>query len=99
MSICDPDNGLHQLFCGVLPQHYFVKSPSTVTMDEALKDLEATLKQHSNAIAAMILEPVVQGAGGMLFYNPQYLSKAKALCEQLAAQYWHLPQHRQVGLP
>ena len=82
MSICDPDNGLHQLFCGVLPQHYFVKSPSTVTMDEALKDLEATLKQHSNAIAAMILEPVVQGAGGMLFYNPQYLSKAKALCEQ-----------------
>ncbi|VVM24951.1 Adenosylmethionine-8-amino-7-oxononanoate aminotransferase (EC [uncultured Gammaproteobacteria bacterium] len=68
MGICDPDNGLHQLFCGVLPQHYFVKSPSTVTMDEHSR-LEATLKQHSNAIAAMILEPVVQGAGGMLFYQ------------------------------
>ncbi len=82
MSVCDPDNGMHHLFQGVLPQHFFVKSPSMVDWQEALKDLEITLKQNSNAIAAMILEPVVQGAGGMRFYNPQYLSEAKKLCEQ-----------------
>ena len=82
MSVCDPDNGMHHLFSGVLPQHFFTKSPSTVSMDEALADLESTLKAHSKHIAAMILEPVVQGAGGMKIYNPQYLTKAKALCQQ-----------------
>ena len=82
MSVCDPDNGMHHLFSSVLPKHYFVKSPSMEPMDDALQDLESTLKQHSNSIAAMILEPVVQGAGGMRLYNPQYLTKAKALCEQ-----------------
>nr|MCS5586263.1 aminotransferase class III-fold pyridoxal phosphate-dependent enzyme [Gammaproteobacteria bacterium] len=78
MSVCDPDNGMHHLFSGVLPKHFFVKSPSVVSMDEALQDLESTLKQNFNSIAAMILEPVVQGAGGMRLYNPQYLTKAKA---------------------
>lgn len=82
MSVCDPDNGMHHLFSGVLPQHFFVKSPSMVSMDEALQDLTATLKQHSHTIAAMILEPVVQGAGGMRIYNPHYLTQAKALCAQ-----------------
>jgi adenosylmethionine-8-amino-7-oxononanoate aminotransferase len=53
-----------------------------VPMDEALQDLESTLKQNANSIAAMILEPVVQGAGGMRIYNPQYLTQAKALCKQ-----------------
>jgi len=80
MSVCDPDNGMHHLFSGVLPQHFFVKSPSMVSTDEALQDLESTLKQKAHSIAAMILEPVVQGAGGMRLYNPQYLTKAKALC-------------------
>ncbi|HIF46948.1 adenosylmethionine--8-amino-7-oxononanoate transaminase [Candidatus Thioglobus sp.] len=82
MSVCDPDNGMHHLFSSVLPKHYFVKSPSMVAMDEALSDLEETLKAHSSNIAAMILEPVVQGAGGMRIYNPQYLIKAKTLCQQ-----------------
>ncbi|MDC0920562.1 adenosylmethionine--8-amino-7-oxononanoate transaminase [Candidatus Thioglobus sp.] len=82
MSVCDPDNGMHHLFSSVLPKHYFIKSPSMEPMDDALQDLESTLKQHSNSIAAMILEPVVQGAGGMRLYNPQYLIKAKALCQQ-----------------
>ena len=82
MSVCDPDNGMHHLFSGVLPKHFFVKSPSMAPMDEALQDLESTLKQNANSIAAMILEPVVQGAGGMRIYNPQYLTQAKALCEQ-----------------
>ncbi|BBB23202.1 adenosylmethionine-8-amino-7-oxononanoate aminotransferase [Abyssogena phaseoliformis symbiont OG214] len=82
MSVCDPDNGMHHLFSGVLPQHFFVKSPSIVSMNEALSDLEVVLKQNANSIAAMILEPVIQNAGGMRIYSPQYLLKAKALCEQ-----------------
>ncbi len=82
MSVCDPENGMHHLFSGVLPKHYFVKSPSIVSMEEALVDLEVALKQNSDSIAAMILEPVVQSAGGMRIYNPQYLTKAKVLCEQ-----------------
>ncbi|SMN13466.1 Adenosylmethionine-8-amino-7-oxononanoate aminotransferase [Bathymodiolus heckerae thiotrophic gill symbiont] len=82
MSVCDPDNGMHHLFSGSVAQQYFVKSPSVVSVDEALVDLETTLKQHSKAIAAMILEPVIQNAGGMRLYNPQYLLKAKTLCER-----------------
>ncbi len=82
MSVCDPDNGMHHLFSSVLPKHYFIKSPSMEPIDDALQDLELTLKQHYSSIAAMILEPVLQGAGGMRLYNPQYLTKAKALCEQ-----------------
>jgi len=82
MSVCDPDNGMHHLFSGVLPKHFFVKTPSVVSVDEALQDLELTLKQNSNSIAAMILEPVVQGAGGMHIYSPQYLTQAKVLCDK-----------------
>ena len=82
MSVCDPTNGMHHLFSEVLPQHFFVKSPSMFSLDEALADLETTLNQHANTIAAMIVEPVVQGAGGMRFYNPQYLVAAKALCDK-----------------
>ncbi|QKQ24713.1 adenosylmethionine--8-amino-7-oxononanoate transaminase [Candidatus Ruthia endofausta] len=82
MSVCDPDDGMHHLFSGVLPQHFFVKSPSIVSTDEALADLRATLKKNAGSIAAMILEPVIQNAGGMKTYNPQYLLKAKVLCKQ-----------------
>uniref|UniRef100_UPI0034DEAF97 adenosylmethionine--8-amino-7-oxononanoate transaminase n=1 Tax=Candidatus Thiodubiliella endoseptemdiera TaxID=2738886 RepID=UPI0034DEAF97 len=82
MSVCDPDNGMHHLFNDILTQQYFVKSPSMVAMDEALADLEQTLIKNAHSIAAMILEPVVQSAGGMRIYNPQYLIKAKALCKQ-----------------
>ena len=82
MSVCDPANGMHHLFSEVLPQHFFAKSPSMVSLDEALADLEKILNQHADTIAAMIVEPVVQGAGGMRFYNPQYLVEAKALCQK-----------------
>ncbi len=82
MSVCDPDNGMHHLFKGMLAQHFFVKSPSMVDWHVALKDLKTTLKQNASSIATMILEPVVQGAGGMRFYDPQYLVEAKKLCEQ-----------------
>ena len=82
MSVCDPENGMHHLFQGVLPQHFFVTKPTIGNTQEALVDLEQALKGHHQTIAALILEPVVQGAGGMNIYESAYLSGARALCNQ-----------------
>jgi len=82
MSVCDPNNGMHHLFSGVLPKHYFVTQPKSGRSREALSDLEATLKKNHNNIAAMILEPIVQGAGGMNIYDADYLQGVRLLCDQ-----------------
>ena len=82
MSVCDPDNGMHHLFASMLPKHFFVTQPTLDSTQVALADLEATLAQHHGEIAAMILEPIVQGAGGMNIYASEYLTQAKALCER-----------------
>jgi len=81
MSVCDPENGMHHLFEGVLPKHYFVTKPSLQNTSEALADLNKVLKENHNKIAAMILEPIVQGAGGMNIYEPEYLREARSLCD------------------
>lgn len=86
MSICDPVTGMHGLFSGSLPVQYFLPQPP-VKFDEpwddrAIQPLEDLLEAHANEIAALILEPVVQGAGGMYFYSPTYLVKARALCDR-----------------
>ncbi len=85
MSVCDPVTGMHSLFSEVLARQYFVPAPRcTFAQDctqEDVSELEQTLSQHKEQIAAIILEPIVQGAGGMRFYSPQYLARVRELCD------------------
>jgi len=86
MAVCDPINGMHSLFASVLPQHHFVDAPpmgfDRPLQDGDLAELEDKMREHQNEIAALILEPIVQGAGGMRFYSPQWLKGAADLCKQ-----------------
>jgi len=86
MSVCDPVTGMHSLFSEMLAKNFFVASPACAFDEpctaEQLSELKTTLETHHQTIAALILEPVVQGAGGMKFYSADYLQQAKKLCEQ-----------------
>ena len=86
MAVCDPVTGMHSLFRGVLPTHFFAEAPQ-VRFDETwraddINPLLALAEQHHDEIAAVILEPVAQGAGGLWFYSPAYLRELKKLCER-----------------
>lgn len=86
MSVCDPHTGMHSIFNGALPVQYFADSPNAeFDSDDIHCDsvkIENLFKTHSESIAAFIIEPIVQGAGGMRFYSPAYLKKIKELCVQ-----------------
>lgn len=86
MSVCDPDNSMHSLYKGYLPNHLFVDAPKTGFYEEwdptDIHSLRSTLEQHHQEIAAVMLEPIVQGAGGMRIYHPEYLKHARALCDE-----------------
>ncbi|WP_024873051.1 adenosylmethionine--8-amino-7-oxononanoate transaminase [Tolumonas lignilytica] len=86
MSVCDPQGGMHELYTGFLPEHLFANAPQCRPdkewNEEDIADLARQLSAHQHEIAAIILEPIVQGAGGMRFYHPQYLRRVRELCDE-----------------
>ena len=86
MSVCDPVTGMHSLFNSVLSQQFYVERPlcrfGEACQDSDMRALEQLLQTNHKQIAALILEPVVQGAGGMYFYAADYLARARELCDR-----------------
>ncbi|MCK4621400.1 MAG: adenosylmethionine--8-amino-7-oxononanoate transaminase [Desulfuromonadales bacterium] len=85
MAVCDPLTGMHHIFSHLLPQHLFADAPTCRSdaewREEDIASLKNLVEQHHQEIAAIILEPIVQGAGGMRFYAPEYLRRVRELCD------------------
>ncbi len=86
MAVCDPVNGMHQLFRGVLPEHLFAPRPGSrfgaPPDPRDLLEFERLVTTHRDELAAVILEPIVQGAGGMWFYSAGYLRAVEEICRK-----------------
>lgn len=87
MSVCDPVGGMHSIFSGRLPINFFAPKPNPAFGEpwdeDSIGGMREILRDNRNEIAAVIIEPIVQGAGGMRFYHPQYLKELRALCDEL----------------
>ncbi|SEA20330.1 adenosylmethionine--8-amino-7-oxononanoate transaminase [Alkalimonas amylolytica] len=86
MAVCDPIDSMHSMFSKLLPQHHFIPAPDSPYHSEfrpeSLQPLRQLLLHRHTQIAALILEPIVQGYGGMRFYHPDYLAGCRALCDE-----------------
>lgn len=86
MAVCDPVTGMHQIYKGVLPEYYFAEKPRCRFHDtwdpEDLTSFANLINAHHASLCAVILEPIVQGAGGMRFYHPEYLRAVRRLCDE-----------------
>ncbi|MCG3722521.1 adenosylmethionine--8-amino-7-oxononanoate transaminase [Vibrio cincinnatiensis] len=86
MSVTDPENSMHRLYKGFLPEHLFADSPQIGFwqnwQEHDIDDFRSKLIEHHKQIAAVILEPIVQGAGGMRIYHPEFLRQVRALCDE-----------------
>jgi len=88
MAVCDPEEGMHSLFASLLPQHHFAPAPSApfnATPEQVADDLAAlrdVLENHHHEIAALLMEPLLQAAGGLNMTSPGYLRGARALCDE-----------------
>ena len=86
MAVSDPENGMHNMFESVLAKHLFAPAPSCVNNEDwqesDIAEFRQLISDHHGELAAVIVEPLVQGAGGMRFYCPEYLRQIRALCDQ-----------------
>ncbi|MBT4511651.1 MAG: adenosylmethionine--8-amino-7-oxononanoate transaminase [Chloroflexi bacterium] len=86
MAVCDPETGMHHMFSRILPQHHFAQAPQCKYDDpwneDYIRDFKDIIETHHRTLAAVILEPIVQGAGGMRFYSPTYLKRVRELCDE-----------------
>jgi len=86
MAVCDPETGMHHLFTSILPRHLFAPAPACRNdaewRDADIATFREMLGEHRGELAAVILEPIVQGAGGMRVYAPEYLRRVRALCDE-----------------
>jgi adenosylmethionine---8-amino-7-oxononanoate aminotransferase len=79
MAICDPEEGMHRVFHGIVPEQFVVEVPDSA---EKCSSVDRLLADNRQDIAAVIIEPLIQGAGGMKFHDPEVLADVRALCER-----------------
>ena len=86
MSVCDPITGMHRLFNRALPKQVFAPRPGCrfeeQWREDDIDEMARLMEQHRDELAGVIIEPIVQGAGGMWFYHPQYLRRLAQLCKE-----------------
>ncbi|CAM5412600.1 adenosylmethionine--8-amino-7-oxononanoate transaminase [Streptomyces narbonensis] len=82
MSVCDPQGGMHELWSGVLQRQVFVDAPPVAYEESYAELLRSEIARHADELAAVIVEPVVQGAGGMRFHDPAYLKVLREACDE-----------------
>ncbi|OKK03306.1 adenosylmethionine-8-amino-7-oxononanoate aminotransferase [Streptomyces sp. CB03234] len=82
MSVCDPEGGMHELWSGALPRQIFAGPPPVTYEESYAEQLREAIGRHADELAAVIVEPVVQGAGGMRFHDPAYLRVLREACDE-----------------